>query len=53
VYVCGKISLNSSQNEKCSKVVEKIKEHFSCSAILSESRNIYEIIWKKMIETEG
>jgi hypothetical protein len=53
MYVYSKISLTSSQNEKSFKVLQKIKEHFSCSVILSENRAIYEIIWKNMIETEG
>jgi len=50
--VCAKILLNSSQNEKCFKVVEKIKSPFSCSAIISENRTICEIMWKNMIEAE-
>jgi hypothetical protein len=52
VYVYGGVSLNSSQNEKCFEVVEKIKTHFSFSAILPENRTIYEIIWKNIIETD-
>ena len=43
MYVYGKISLSSSENEKCFKVVKKSKPLFSYSAILSENRNIYEI----------
>jgi len=33
-------------------IVEKIKAHFSRSAIHSENHTIYEIMWKNMIETE-
>jgi len=32
------------------KVVEKIKPHISCSAIIFESLAVYEIMWKNIVE---
>jgi hypothetical protein len=32
------------------KVVEKIKTHVLCSAIVSENRAVYVIKWKNMVE---
>jgi len=35
-------------------VVEKIKTHIVCSIIFfSENRAIYEIMWKKMVQSDG
>jgi hypothetical protein len=34
------------------KVVEKIKTHFTFNNRFSENRAVYEIMWKNMVETE-
>ena len=34
------------------KVVEKIKTRFLCSATFSENRAVYEIMWKNMVDPD-
>jgi hypothetical protein len=41
-YVCDSISLNSSYDEKCFKVVEKLET-------FCKNCDIYEIMWKNVV----
>jgi hypothetical protein len=53
IYIFDHISRNSSLNEVFqTKVVEKIKTHILCSVtfIFFESRAVYEIAWKNIVE---
>jgi hypothetical protein len=49
MYIYDNILLNSPQDEKCFKVVEKIKTHVLCSRTFSDNRAVYEIMCKNML----
>ena len=55
MYIYDQISLNYYSNEKVSDKIcrEKITKHILCSiTLLAESRAVYEIMWKNIVEPD-
>ena len=56
LYICGSISIMSSLNEMFqARFVKKIKTQFmakSFHSLPAQSRTVYEIMWKDMVETD-
>ena len=53
LYVYDKISLNSSQIEKCFRNIEKIKTRVLYSLFLFlENRVVYDIMWKNTVQPD-